>query len=509
MKRIQPYIPGILLFLLAFIIALLVYQDYGMAWDEPIQRETGVINYNYVFNNDQSLFTQATDHHGAAFELTLYEVEKWLHLTDSRDLYLMRHLVTHLFFLVSALSGYILVYRLFGNRFLACLGFIMLAFAPRLYAHSFFNSKDLPFSSMSVIIFALCQLAFSKKKPIYFALLGIAAGYATGIRVMGIMYAAIILVFLLIDIISGLVKREKIQLVTFFAAVFIIAFSGALYISWPYLWKAPVRHFTESYAALAHYNLWNGHILFRGVVISSSQMPWTYFPVWFLISNPPFWLLTGFGGIGWFILKLVRRPFYFITNVPDRNFLLYLLCFFAPVAAVVVFHSVIYDDWRHLYFVYPSFVLLSLYCINGLMKSKLKFIAAACCAIQVGFIGWFMVSNHPFQQVYFNAFVSHKPEYLRKNYDLEYWGCSYKQALEYLVKQYPTGTINVEWDMNPLANNIMMLQKRDRERIAMLDHAGDYRITTFRLHPEDFPYPKVEYSIQVLNSTILCVYKMH
>ena len=45
-----------------------------------------------------------------------------------------------------------------------------------------------------------------------------------------------------------------------------------------------------------------------------------------------------------------------------------------------------------------------------------------------------MIRNHPFQNVYFNNFLSHDEQYLRKNFEMDYWGTSYKQALEYVLK---------------------------------------------------------------------------
>jgi hypothetical protein len=166
MKKLSPYFPGIILFLAALIIGLFVYKDYGIAWDEPIQRDIGVLNYDYAFNGNDNLFRVASDHHGAAFELVLLVAEKWLKITDSRDIYLMRRLVSHIFFLIGMFFGYILIYRLFRNRFIACLGFIMLVFDPRIYVHSFINSKDVPFLSSVIITFAFCQLAFEKKVTI-------------------------------------------------------------------------------------------------------------------------------------------------------------------------------------------------------------------------------------------------------------------------------------------------------------------------------------------------------
>ncbi len=143
--KTSPYVPGILLFLFFLVIGMVVYKDYGMCWDEPMQRGPGLLSYDFVFNGNEDLFNKATDNHGAGFELLLVMIEKWFNLTDSKEIYEMRHLITHVLFLAGAFAGYILAYRLFKNKFIAILGFIMLAVAPRLYAHSFFNSKDMPF----------------------------------------------------------------------------------------------------------------------------------------------------------------------------------------------------------------------------------------------------------------------------------------------------------------------------------------------------------------------------
>src|SRR5437879_2274773 len=116
-KTLANYLPGIILFSIAVIIGLLTYQDYGVTWDEPDQRGFGVLSYDFIFNGSNDLVTKGTDSHGTGFELLLMLFEKGLKITDSRDVYLMRHLVSHLFFLVSCLFGYVLLFRLFRGKF--------------------------------------------------------------------------------------------------------------------------------------------------------------------------------------------------------------------------------------------------------------------------------------------------------------------------------------------------------------------------------------------------------
>lgn len=511
-EKISSYLPGIGLFVLAVIVGFVTYKDYGMCWDEPAQRGPGVLSYDYIFHGSKELFRKASDNHGAGFELLLVFFEKWMKLTDPKAIYEMRHIVTHLLFLVSALSGYVLIQRLFRNNILSILTFLMLVLAPRIYAHSFFNSKDLPFLSMVIITLALCQIAFEKNKPVWFLLLGLACGYATSIRIMGIMIAGFVLFFLLIDLINNAKKKEKINAQLLGMVLFSIGFCFLLYISWPYLWKGPVKTFAESFGRMSHYD-WMGGVLLQGqTLLSDKPLPWTYFPIWFFISNPPLWLLLGFGGVVMAVIAMVKNPLQFLQNTKERNLLLYLMCFAVPIFAVIVLKSVIYDDWRHLYFVYPAFVFLGIYGISKFIDGKYKLFIQIACGIQVALVAFFMVSNHPFSQVYINSFVSHEEEFIRKNYDMEYWGCSHKQALDYLTTTYPTGPIKVcVIYRTPLDNNIMMLPKDQRERIVFEKEAtkADFFITNFRLHPDDFPSTNIEYEIQVLNSTIMRIYNMH
>src|ERR1039458_6127656 len=94
---------------------------------------------------------------------------------------------------------------------MACLGFVMYAFAPRIYAHSFFNSKDIPYLAMFMITFAISQYAFEKNKRWLFIILGIACGYTTSLRIMGVILDGFILFFLSMDILTAYLKKEKIK----------------------------------------------------------------------------------------------------------------------------------------------------------------------------------------------------------------------------------------------------------------------------------------------------------
>ncbi len=510
MPRLAPYLPGLLLFGLALLTGLLTYKDYGIAWDEPAQKLIGDVNYNYIINGSKELFTIRDVNYGAAYELVLAFIQKICGLTDSRDIYLMRHLVTHLLFIISLYAGYVLALRLFKDRLVATIGLVMLLLAPRLYAHSYFNSKDIPFMSMTLFCLLCAQVAFERNKPTLYFLLGLLCGYTTGIRIMGVMVSVFILLFLLTDLAAALADKKQLK----GAAINLLLFCGGscllLYSSWPYLWQHPIHNFIDSYRAFSHYAGYNGRNLIAGHFVAASDISLSYFPTWFLITNPELWLVAGFAGIALLAVHFIKTPLPFLRNTRERNFVLYLACFIAPVIAVMLLHSVIYDDWRHLYFIYPPFVLLALYAIDKALKTKYATAVKVALAAQALLTGGFMVIDHPFQGVYFNNFVSHSKDQLHKNYEMDYWGTGFKQGIEYLLSTDRSPVIRVNSNYEALLhNNVMLLPEEDRNRMRYTDlKNADYIITNYRDHPYDYPAYDVAYNIDVLNSPVLTVFRM-
>ena len=496
--------------MVTFILGIIVYKDYGMGWDERWQRAPALLSWDYIFSGKMDLFTTDSDGHGAGFELLLLMFEKWMKFTDTRDIYMMRHIVTHVVFLLSSFAGYVLVYRLFRDKWIASLGFLMFTFAPRLYAHSYFNSKDIPFMCMVLAGLAFAQIAFDKKKWWWFLLAGVAFGYGTGIRIMGILYGLLMGLLLLTDLIMELKEKEKPVKTIIQMAVFSAAFCLVLYLSWPYLYRNPIAKFKESFTAMAHFKFL-GSVLFQGQFIPAPDLPWTYFPTWFIITTPVLWLMAGFTGLLWVITDFARKPKAYLKNGAERNILFYVLCFMGPIIAVIGMRSVIYDGWRHLYFVYPPFVLLGLYAINRLYVTKLKMVIVGTCGLQLLLIANFMALNHPHEQVYFNSLVKQDAEYLRANYEMEYWGCSFKQALGQLAEADASPVIKISANfLTPLRNNVMMLPREIRKRFLIVDALtnSDYFLTNFRLHPDDYPFNNIQYEISLCNSTIMRVYKI-
>ena len=95
-----------ILFICYFATGCVIHKDYGYTWDEETSHTNGVVAYKYVgkifapasIKNDASMdsvpeFKDWKDcDYGVVFELPAVILEKKLNLTDTRDIYIFRHL---------------------------------------------------------------------------------------------------------------------------------------------------------------------------------------------------------------------------------------------------------------------------------------------------------------------------------------------------------------------------------------------------------------------------------
>ena len=182
---------------------------------------------------------------------------------------------------------------MFGSRWVALLAMLLFLLHPRLYAHSFFNSKDIPFTVMFIIGLYLTHQAFRRDTVGAFALLGIVAGLAVNMRPFALLLPAAVLAMRGLD--WGFAfnpMRRKRVLVT--GGVFAAAALLAVYVSQPYYWENPLRFFDSLPTLSQHPTVLEQ--LFQGRAILSDAVPPQYIPVWFGITAPPVALLLGAWG---------------------------------------------------------------------------------------------------------------------------------------------------------------------------------------------------------------------
>ena len=482
-----------LLFAVAGVATL---DDYGISIDEYAQRRIAIANADYIMGDRDALPTTHDRFYGLAFELPLLMAERILGLQDDRDIFLTRHLLIRLFFIIGGFFCGLLAYRIFGSRWAGLLAMLLFLLHPRLYAHSFINSKDIPFLVMFVIALYLTHRAFHRDTIGAFVLLGIIVGVAVNVRPFALLLLPAVLAMRGLDwrFASDPLRRKNILLT---GGVFAAAVLAAIYVSQPHYWENPLR-FIDGFQTLSQHPTL-GISPFRGQFIDSHTAPPEYLPVWFGITTPPLMLLLGAVGAAAVCWRGLRAPGQILRPGELRFLFLALGCFVLPVAAIIVLEFNIYSGWRHTYFLWPPFCLLAAAAVtpragfswgkgmSRFMRGRISYgriwrivvygIASASLAGAV----YAIVSLHPHQHIYFNLLVNRADtDELWQQYEMDYMGTPPLQGLEYLLERYPDETLYV-LAVRATYNNRGMLPAAERERIVISDGwTADFHIWSDR-----------------------------
>jgi len=507
-----------LFFVVFLCIGIIVFRDYGISCDEATQRITGIVALKYVVRGDQGLLTYGDRDFGPAFEIFLVAIEASLNLTKNpRVVYLMRHLLTFLLFYTAVFFFYLLCKYRFYSWKIGLLGSLFLIFSPRIFADSFYNSKDIPCLSLFIISIYTLIMYLDKKTPLRAFLHALTCALLVDIRIMGIIVPFLTIAFLIIDIL--IIKQIKkilkeiipsFLIYTFFLVLFIILF-------WPTLWKNPLYNFLIALRNMAHFR-WDITVLYLGNYIKNSKLPWHYIPVWIAITTPLSYTACFVIGCFVSIKQFLRNPAQFYFS--KKHDLIFILLFFLPLVTVAVFQSVLYDGWRHLFFVYPAFLMVSLVGLTSLFKSlKSKFQGPCYNIINITLILFiaanlvntakFMLRYHPFQNLYFNILAGKNMQKVKNNFELDYWGVSCRKALEYILKNDSDKVIKICVADRIGIMNANILTSRDRKRLIFVENPDEakYFLSTYRWHKEEYPYKDEYYSIKIDGAKIVVVYR--
>ena len=357
MRRIPFWAQALAVCALFAIAGVAVLDDYGITWDEVTHREMATANIEYITTGSTDLlYYRDYRYYGVAFDMSLLLlVERAFGLEDSRHIYLTRHLIMHLFFIAGGFACGMLAYRMLGSRWIALLAMLMFLLHPRLYAHSFFNVKDVPFAAMLLIALYLTHRALRRDTLGAFLLCGIVVGLAMNMRPFALMLLPMIPAMRALDLWQA--GRGERNRVLASMGIFAAAALAVTYITHSYYWENPLR-FIEVIRVLSQYPLLAPN-LFMGDMYRSDAVPWNYIPVWFAITAPPVALPLGAIGCMAVCWQAITRPLRALRDRETRFRVLLLGCFVMPVAAAIALESNIYHGWRHMYFLWAPFCLLA------------------------------------------------------------------------------------------------------------------------------------------------------
>jgi len=523
-----------LIYIVFFNVGVSIFTDYGISVDEWDQRVLGFVNLKYIFQiiSPESLnilkqiiivpnisdYSENT--HGPIFAVLMAFIEYHFKIEDSQSYYLVRHLINYFIFFIGNIYFFLIVKRRFNNFLYGIIGALFLFLSPRIFAESFYNNKDIIFLSFTIINLYYGIKFINKTSFITTLLFSLSTAISVDLRIIGIMLPTIIIFFYFIkyDLNKNKFLLKNILLYLIITPLLIILF-------WPYLWNDPVINFVNVFKSFSAYH-WDGYVYYLGKYIDAKFLPWHYIFVWMGLTIPLFYIFLFIFGFLINSLLIKKRLFKIKNTLSQDNIwkgddeledLIYYLLLILPVFLVIILKSTIYDGWRHLYFIYPSFLLLSLkglFFINNRFFKKRKFLANIFVTVFLIQIVFDMIKIHPHQNVYFNEFASAN---IKKSLERDYWGLSNKQAFEYILNNDKNEIIKIG-SAGPISleNSKKILNVHDRERILITDNLNaDYIINNYRnwhgkylkeryILPDGFNIYK---EIVVKNSVILSIYK--
>jgi len=431
---------------LLLIIMPLLSVNYGAIGDERCQVPYAemVLDFYLTLGEDRSCientFCPTTYLYGGLFEFITAAINRLLgHDNQLHPIYQStRHVVNSLFgFLAILFTG--LLARNIGGWRCGFLALLFITFTPRFWGHAMNNPKDIPFAAATIIaIYYILKVVQSlpKPKPKDLALLAGAIAMGINIRIGGFLLIGYLGLYFGYEMLmkfgfKGLVSGDSwSKVIRNFKYIIVVVvagyFAGLLF--WPYGLIGPLSNPFSTFEHMSKYPI-NITILFAGEHMGSKEIPWSYIPHWFAISNPIF-ILLGFG-LSLLLIKPILRRYKLNTIV------LVLFTAIFPVAYAIYKSSVLYDGWRHFLFIYPSFVVFSTLSFEYLFSKYSNKIHQIVIGCAIGFLLLLplkhMIKNHPNDYVYFNEIFGGVDNAFGK-YETDYYMNGMKESVEWLIE---------------------------------------------------------------------------
>jgi hypothetical protein len=479
-----------ILFFTYFIIGNYIVSDYGISVDEEFHRYSGFYWLNYILQFTQfdelrlAVITKlnAINGHtlpnpsnypfyGVTFDLPLAFFETIFELNESRDVFLLRHYLNFFVFFLGSIFFFLILKNRLKNQKIIYLGVLLYITSPRIFGDSFYNNKDiilLSFLTINIYYFFKTIDNLNTKNTIF---LSIISAFTTSTRIVGIFIPIFFIFFLIISKEERGIKK-KLRKILFFLIFFFLF----LILFYPYLWANPLVNFLNLLKIFSQYPI-EFEMLFNNYYINTKYLPLSYVPIWMLISTPIITLLLFFFSY----LKLIQRFFKRLINIDTHNafndfwrgnnekkdFFIFL-SFSLILIYIILSNTLLYNGWRHLYFLHVFIIYISclgIYRISVILKKNNFFYIIILLGII--FSVFEIIKFHPFQGSYFNKLIYTKK---KNHFEVDYWGLAGKRFFEEILsKEKKKEKINIGVaSYLPLERSLKMLNKEKYKRFVIV-----------------------------------------
>lgn len=492
-----------------FLIGFFTFKDYGIGIEEIFQRASSFYWIKFIldFTNLEQLknlnnlkllevydlnpeLPKVTQNlaYGVVFDLPAGFIELLLNFDNFDDNIYLKHFLSFIVFLISAICFSLLLIKRFSNFYVTFFGSLAYCFSPKIYGASFFDGKDLFFLSLFTITIYFYQKFENKKKLLGLIIFALFAAFLTSSRPPGLMVPISFIVIYFFKIISNGEINKNLTIIFTFIATYLIL----LYLHWPFLWNF------FSYRIYEMYEYANITFFFDGEFYKQRALPVSFIPKWIFISTPLFILF--FFIIGFFLI--LKRFFLRIINVKEEFRKVYkfdfwrgkeeqidlfiLLCLFQTIIVYLTFNDELTASWRHFFFFHFFLIFYFCFTINYFFlmfrKSKIIFLFPLILIMFNIEMIYKLYVYHPYQYSYFNNYLSKKGKMM---YERDTAHLSRLEAIKVIISDSNENKIVKvgSASASPLVDILLMLPEEQIKKIKLIGNdnleKADYIYTNF------------------------------
>lgn len=443
-----------LFFLALLFIGLAACEDYGLPCDEPAEQ---VILQENMHEYAAALFGEESEaarwyaqrginrislsiekDHG---ECAYYPFAALLPslLTQPDRLTVAWHTYTWLWFMLGVLAIYGFCRETGLSRPLSCMGMLLLYLCPRFFAEGHYNNKDMVL--LTLVLLTLWLGVRFLKKPGFLrgALFSLAGAMATNTKIAGALVWGVMGLCAVALVTAN--RRWSLRMAGVAAAT-VLLYIGFYALLTPAIWTDPAGYLQYLVQNASDFTRWPGVVVFRGMVFEHSvnPLPRYYLPWMITITLPLYVLPLAAAGQLWALRRVWRQRAQALRDPVSLSLVAASLCWFVPLAFAMLTRPLVYNGWRHFYFVYAGIVVLAAHGIRAFMALGRRFggdygmhrlFVIGLCLFFLWTAGdiW---RNHPYQYGYYNRLAHNTAE---ADMELDYWDVSTLNAMKRLLTE--------------------------------------------------------------------------
>ena len=489
---------------------LSVFRDYGISWDEEIQRNrylAGLRTAITIFAgqdkvpealNKEEITSLGVGRLGIKLPLALIEAAKGFSMTNEK-VFKIHHLYYFLIFWVSAFFAWYLLRLLGFDQALSSLGLLLYILCPRILADSFYNPKDLIL--LSLYTMEMCLSVALVKKFRYKTAIALAfiCALITTLR-NALVFCAVI--FAAWYAYNAFITKDKKKIIKTLKELGITIGSSFIfmYILTPGMWVNLSGSISKKIASVNPTFSHGGFDLVAGQLLNRTDLPWYYLPLTMTLTIPCVYIIFNLIGVWGFTKYIAKNLAYCIRfrtridhklNENDRILLIILLQGAFWMFYTFVFRPMQYNLWRHFYF---YFIYMVVFAICGLRVAftsgdAAKYSAIAFTTISLLLTMSWIKLNHPYEYLYFNPLFLSKAA---RETVQDYWAVSYKGLLSQ-IKDGSSADTHIYPD---LTGDLLFGEPGwENYHLEKLEHTAKYRI--LEGNPGDNNFYKIFKTVEV------------